>query len=443
MTPSRALCRTFLFLALAAVPLAAVDGQFDSSFHGSGHTYTTNGDPGAAGAAAWALAPDDRLVYAQGLGVGLLWQATNDTTWSAPCSVTAPAGFGAIAIVDQIAFDASGRLVIAGLINSTLYPDFLPGFFVRFDYPACTLDTSFSVDGWAFLVGSPLDHFGFSSFALTGSGLYALGEQGPDSAVARLTDAGNLDPYFDSDGLWLSNYAGADVAAGGAVLGNSDLAVVGWATDAVAGQVAVVTQLSPTGVLRNTVVIDPRPGEADTAIAYRAARMGDGRLAVAITDTLAGVDAPVAAVLRQQGIGSILVLDASWNGDGVSRLDIGNDARVLAVTSQGDGKVLLGGMRLLGPGDHDALVIRLDRDGALDPAFNPILLVSHGFKVVSFPSTASDNVGTSIFLSRDGLPVLGGHTDDGYPGVARLTNAYAFADGFESGRRTSWSVTSP
>jgi uncharacterized delta-60 repeat protein len=216
-TPFTTAAAAFLGLGLAllaAEPASAIDGALDPSFWGDGRfSLTTTIDFQVA---RLVSAPDGAAVVVVGTrddGVSpqsWFWRAIDDDS-AAPACLFAPPGGATGGRALAAAFDASGRLVVAG---SARYGS--DRFAVaRFLYPACSLDDSFDGDGYYTLdvpggseeiqaleisIGGPITLAG-----------YRHDDTDNDLVVLRLTSAGAPNPVFSGDGWLVHDVSGVEL----------------------------------------------------------------------------------------------------------------------------------------------------------------------------------------------------------------------------------------
>jgi uncharacterized delta-60 repeat protein len=231
----------------------------------------------------------------------------------------------------------------------------------------------------------------------------ALNGANIDFAVLRYNTDGSLDttfgtggkvltPVLDSDDLALAVAIQPDgkiVAAGLAVTGADDIAVVRYNTDG-----TLDTTFDGDGKATFSILV----GFND--IANAVAIQPDGKIVLA-GSTNNGSDDDF-AVIRLNPNGS---LDSTFNAIGISTFAIlDNDDVANAVVLQPDGKIVIAGFTDNGQ-DTDFAAARLNPNGSLDLSFGVGGKVSSGVKV-------GDDIGTSAALQADGKIVVAGYGRD-------------------------------
>src|SRR3990170_3882772 len=151
---------------LSSAVQAQADGELDSSFWLDGKV--TLAAPLYWELEATVVAPDGRLVvvgrrYEAGSPDTLFWAILDDASLGAPCVPSAPGG-ASFLLARAAAFDAQGRLLIAGQGNFPSAGG--EGFAMRFLYPACDPDETFNLDG---IYRTDLDDAAFRGLAIDSS----------------------------------------------------------------------------------------------------------------------------------------------------------------------------------------------------------------------------------------------------------------------------------
>jgi uncharacterized delta-60 repeat protein len=314
------------------------------------------------------------------------------------------------------------------------------------------IQTAFPNGGVAYAVA--IDHH--DRIVVAGS---TLGRH-PDIALARFTPGGRLDPTFGHGGKVVTDLGANDYAFDVAIEDDGGIVVVGERA-AAASDRFVVQRYRPNGTLdpgfanggtaltwfrrrfqsASAVAITPGgrivvAGSTSNGITSRSAvarylpdgRLdrsfgGDGRVTTDVspsaeqfTDVVVQPDGrvvaagwaevslvPVFDAVRYTTAG---LLDATFDGDGISRVDVAPGAdRARAIARQGDGKfVLAGGASASGRGEWG--VIRLGPWGHLDPTF-----ADHGRLVSNFGSGFDEAQG--VALQTNGKILAAGRISDG------------------------------
>ena len=432
-------------LLLSAVPAAmAAPGDLDASFGGTGIVKRSGSGVDAAVQADGKVVRLTReFEIARYTVDGRL-----DPTFGTGGVVTAPGGNG-----DAIIVQPDGRIVAVGDRTDGSDTNFL----VRRYLPDGTRDAGFGTDG---AVATPIAASGGADRALAvavapdgklvvagcTSPMASCGAPGSsassDTAVARYTADGALDPSFDRDGR-VTVVVGAgdrgDQANGVAVRPDGGVVLGGTADTRIDAGGPVdedfaVTQLSPGGRRDLTYSDD---GIATVGIELGGERRDDGRAGVALQRDgkvlIAGQSGPSStvssfAVARLDSGGA---LDPGFGAGGVARTGVGSTsagvARGLALLS--DGKAVLVG--------HDGqergiLAVRYTTAGAVDPTFG-----NHGQVVVA----GEDAPAVSVRTDADDQLILSGGTGVGF--VARLAGDDRADLGFRSFPRPAILYTAP
>lgn len=425
--------------------LAQPAGFLDDGFFGDGKTTIAPSGENRR-ITAVAAAPDGRLVVAgsRWLQTGentLFWRALTDGSAGPLCSPAAPGG-ALFASPTAIAFDAQGRLLIAGTAAPPGGAGY-DGMLLRYLYPGCTLDTTFSGDG-VFLTGlSGTDHF--YDIALDSLGrIVAVGVKlhGPtqDHAllVARLTSAGAFDGSFSGDG-WLEALWGPGATFGQGAVQADDKVVAGGTIDGGAlGTLFLLARFDTAGAFDPTfgsdgdVAFDFPFGE-DDRLADIVIDPVSGKILVAGSsdDTDLGVTRSVVARLTPTG-----VLDSTFDGDGRWEESSFAFEEVTALVLQSDGKILIAGDAANPGGDREFFAYRLHPDGGADTGFGFFGVTAAQFDL---GGTNDDLVRAACLQS--GKLVVAGSADNGTDtvgAVARFWSELIFSDGFERGSSAAW-----
>lgn len=325
-----------------------------------------------------------------------------------------------------------GKIVTVAGQNS-IFSSF-KGFLVRRVNPDGSMDKSFDGDGTAVATFPTVpvnDQVTASGAALQpDGGIVVAGNAGSAGvAVARFAPSGALDKTFgeggaDGDGRVLINNVFTGFGVNDVVLLPSGrIALTGTqGNDSDFGVVRLRSDGSPDGT-----TFDPGDFADGNEFATVATQSGDGTTTVAgTTSTTTGTRT---AVVRYRSDGK---LDTSLAGTG--KATVPSLESPSAAVVQADGKLLLAGSS--GQSQRKALVTRLTREGAVDPAFGNGGSVEVG-------DGDRDNIASSIALQPDGKIVVSGSfggtaenaTFDGF--VARLDSAGRVDTSYGSGGRTT------
>lgn len=437
-----------LGLLRPALAVAQPTGFLDDGFFGDGTTTiaTTGDNPKIRAAAA---APDGRLVVAGSRWFDdgestLFWQALGDSSVGTLCSPVAPGG-GLFATASALAFDSAGRLLIAG--TASFPGSGYDGMILRYLYPACTLDSSFSGDGVQWFALSQFEHF--HDLAIDSLGrIVAAGDRLDASSdqslfVARLLANGNHDSSWSGNG-WLEVDWGPGSEFGQVVVQADDRIVAGGTIDGgVLGTMFAVVRLDTNGGLDPSfggdgeVAFDFPFGEND--------RLGDlvlepvsGKVLAAGSsdDDDAGVTRSVVARLTTSG-----ALDPTFDGDGRWEDNIFDLESIAAIELQSDGRILIAGDQANVGGDRDFFAYRLHPDGGIDSSYGFLGVTAAQFDL----GGTNDDIALAATLQAGAL-VIAGSADNGSEtvgAVARFWSDLIFADGFERASSTGWSASAP
>lgn len=214
-----------------------------------------------------------------------------------------------------------------------------------------------------------------------------------DWAVVRLTADGDLDPSFDTDGVFSLDIAQRNARARGVrVLPSGDVVASGYYDLMGSGTVVpVVFALTEAGAL------DPAFGGGDGIYTETVLAIQTEAYDVAIVgDTLVttgyGRDTGAQNDLISLRLSSAGVRDLTYGPDGangvvqLTEFTLADNARALHELP-GGGTIHVGATRTSdGPVQADAMIWVLDEDGALDPAFD-----SDGHRAVNFAPGTVDH----------------------------------------------------
>jgi uncharacterized delta-60 repeat protein len=323
---------------------------------------------------------------------------------------TADTGFGTdgVVITDtkqgyqdvgySVALDGSGRILVAGLAQSSPSDDWLVARY-RDDG---ALDRSFGARGIALLPLHPYE--GAWAVAPLASGEVVVAgtsaARGGDLAVARLSERGVLEPAFGVGGVGAADLPGGpDGAAAVIQQSNGMFLVSGSASGAFA-----LARYTPNGTLDPTFgqggrVNTPQLGGA---IGEASALTIDpeGRLVLAGGTNFFGVPQQQRGfqVARYLPDGTI---DTSFAGIGIVRTDTDRLLSATAVSVLPDGRIVVGGIAKSGFG-----LARYLPNGELDPSF-----ADDGVVTTSF---GSNTQAYGLVLQPDGRVVLAGRSPNGF-----------------------------
>ena len=222
-------------------------------------------------------------------------------------------------------------------------------------------------------------------------------------AVARYNRDGSLDQTFGAGGIALTTIRGADIAAAVAVQRNGKIVV--------AGTSASNDPLHPTGFAvaryNRDGSLDLTFGDGGQVLTEFPNASTEGR---AMTIQADGKIVVVGQALAPQGAGADVAvaryttdgaLDPTFGGDGTVTIDVEtiDDARAVAVPL--DGRIVIAGSTRALTAFEDVAVLRLNRDGSLDPTFGV-------GGVVRTDAAGRQDFASSVMLLRNGKIVVAG-----------------------------------
>lgn len=231
-------------------------------------------------------------------------------------------------------------------------------------------------------------------------------------AVARYNRDGSLDATFGDGGKVLTLFRGSDLATAVAVQRNGKIVVAGISQS--------IDPLHPTGFAvacyNRDGSLDLRFGDGGKVLtefpnAFTQARamaiQADGKIVV-VGQAVGpqGLSADV-AIARYTAAGA---LDPSFGGDGTVIVDIDaiDDARAVVVPF--DGRIVIAGSTRPLTSSDDLAVLRLNRDGSLDPTFG-------AGGIVRTDATGRQDLASSVMIQRNGkIVVAGWAVGDKFPG---------------------------
>jgi uncharacterized delta-60 repeat protein len=451
MSGTRTAARLLVTLAAtlaAAAPSAAADGAIDPTFWGDGR-YVGAAPPDETYVAGVLEAPDGALVWYGALRstgqptqyVGR-WRRLSDGAESG-CDLALPAGVRGVYAAGD--FDASGRLVVAGW--AWLADDTRRLLFARYVYPSCALDDDFAGDGVLMLdVGAPEGAY-VADLEADGDAptfvaqVQRSGVPDLDAIVGRLTPTGDPDPSFSGDGLVTFDGRAGEDRMFALELGPGGLIYVGGdgALPDGTGRDLYLLGLTSNGSpipgfgLDGLVLVDFDAASVDPSDFFGDMDLlHDGRIVLvggAATDASPGYGAAM-AIVTPAGL-----LDPTFDGDG--RLIDMARGEYRGVAVQGNGRIVLGALDF--PSD-EFLVSRRLSSGAADPTFAGGATVPIAFSEGGFHGLASVELHGGRVVAAGFLEINPGID---LAAIARLTNAYVFADGFEAGSTWTWSSATP
>jgi uncharacterized delta-60 repeat protein len=328
--------------------------------------------------------------------------------------------WGASDEAQDLARDASGRVVVVGLVGSSAWG------IARYDASG-VLDPTFGTGGKFTYV-----HGGTSTASLAvaiqpDGAIVVSGTVSNDFTTLRLTSNGALDPKFDTDGIRVDDIVGSDQADDLVLQPDGKALVLGMQNSNASG---TVVRYTAAGALDTSF----GGGDGVQQVSWGAgsnevmsgALQADGSLVVA---GRRGGDFGFARLLADGSLDPAFDGPAgTGNGKFSVSVTAGNDD-VDNVLLQPDGGIVAAGTADTTAAKDAALVRLLPADGSLDPTFDGPAGTGNG--VFAFDIAGADNI-DDLFLQPDGRLVVGGSTAAANEDVelARLLPTGAFDTSF-------------
>jgi uncharacterized delta-60 repeat protein len=236
------------------------------------------------------------------------------------------------------------------------------------------LDPSFGTNGTT-VIERPTDTYPVDGALSPGGRIVVLSTPEPGKIVVqRLLSNGSPDPTFDGNGEAVIEPEGFPGAFGLAVQPNGDIVVVGY-RNVEGGEAAEVWRLKAEGgSSAPNGDLDPMFGTGGRVdlltgqynFANAVAVQPDGKIVVAgyLQNPPAEREAAVWRLTRDGG------LDAGFNSTGVRAISDTKEDVANAVAVAPDGKIVLAGTTRLSSAPPDAVVWRVDPEGAIDKGFD-------------------------------------------------------------------------
>lgn len=447
-----------LVLAATVAPIAtAAPGDIDPGFGLEGRALVDFG-VGVAQAHAMARLPDGRIALAgvvegevvdDACAVAMLTAGgALDDSFGTDGRVVLDYDEGRVNTCIDMAVQPDGRIVLVGS-RDTGSADGTRDFMVIRLLGDGTLDESFSGNGYAFAnfaLPGPLVRSVDEAYAVAlqpDGGIVVAGraERAVDDfdvAVARFLADGTRDDSFGSNGrvAFGIDDDGATFDEATAVAIQTDGRIVVAGTSATGDSRMLVARLTadgqPDGSFNLTghrlIEFGLAPQSIGTGLAIR----GDGTLLLGGYAGNTETADFAAAAVRPDG-----TLDAEFGVGGRVTIDLGDEDGAFALATDADGRLLLGGIRIV-EGNVDMAAVRLLPDGTPDVAFG-----DEGQVIVPFDldeSPGDQDIARAILVQSDGSIVLGGVATvadaplDADFAVVRLQgdDDTLFADGFEA-----------
>lgn len=348
------------------------NGEFDTSFNGSGLVVTDLGQQETDEGQAIALQPDGKILVSGRCGsrmalVRYLGDGTPDSTFGENGVVLAPTN--GMRSGEAMALQGDGRIVVGGRYSTnSLSYDAAIARFTADGVP----DSTFDADGIR-TIDAASDHEFVYGIAVQPDGRILLGgtvDVDPDSddhefLAARVNADGSTDDTFGDGGVVSTVLGpGSDWGRSLTLLPDGRFVIAGWKETTFQRDIAVVRYQAdgspdPTFGDNGTVVVTT---VADEAWAVGSAMLPNGKLLVLGTSQDEGSPMGI-AVLQFDEEG---VLDPTWDGDGIVHTSIQPPDQGSAITIQPDGRVLVVGTSL----GYILIVVRYLNDlnvGTLEP----------------------------------------------------------------------------
>jgi len=295
-----------------------------------------------------------------------------DTSFGGDGVVTSELGDHDIAM--SVARQVDGKILVGGYIfygdlRMPQSPKDWAYALVRYNSDG-TLDTSFDGDGKVTANFDPHSEDFGNSVVIQSDGKILFSGRRYDSITGwavnllRYTSDGTLDTSFDTDGVVVAPIKGHRGGASVALQADGKILVTGFTglDGAEADHDVALARYNTNGSLDasfgGTGVVSTNLGGNDDG--YTVLVQSDGKIVVAGTSSTSGNGDFV--LVRYNADGS---LDTSFSGDGIVVTNFGGNDKAYSAALQADGKILLAG-----ESDGDFAVARYNVDGTLDASFD-------------------------------------------------------------------------
>ena len=286
-------------------------------------------------------------------------------------------------------------------------------------FAAGELDASFDVDGIRIITRPGNDRGQAVAIQPTDGKIVIAGYTSTfgsddDVMVVRLDSDGSLDSTFNGGQPRVVIRFGNDRVLAAALQSDGKIVVAGY-TDTFGTNDVLVMRFDNNGSLDSTFNVGNIGGIPSGGIqivnrggderANAIAIQSDGKIVVAGTSTAFG--STDAMIVRLNADGS---LDPTFNNGGSQIINRTGEDQISAVVLQGDGKIVVAGYTNT-LGSNDVLAARLNVDGGLDTTFNTGIVggpVTGGIQIINL---TGDDRGQAVALQSDGKIVIAGHTD--------------------------------
>jgi uncharacterized delta-60 repeat protein len=359
-----------------------------------------------------------------------------------------------------VAIQADGKIVVAG--NSTPTGGSSNVVLARLDKNG-KLDATFGADGNADGTPDGVVQVSFGNgddavdaiaiqqdgkIVVAGDTTSNTGNGSQNMVVARVNANGSLDATFgagNADGtpdgvVSLSLGAGNDEAKAVAIQANGKIVIAGNTIGSDNSSNIAVARLNGDGSLDATFGVGNADGTPDGVVAVSLSNGDDKAKAVALQAdgkilvggvTVAADNSSNVAVARLNSDGTADVSFGAGTADGTPdgsvSLSFGaGDDKLKGLLVQADGKILIAGSNTAADGSSNAVVARLNSNGALDSSFGEDSSDGTPNGVVSISLGSGDDSAEALALQADGkILIAGDHVaSDGSSNifVARLIN---------------------
>ncbi len=333
--------------------------------------------------------------------VSMAQDGSLDLTFGTNGFVTTPIG-DSVVIGKGVAIQSDGKIVVAGYRDNGPFTDIA---LVRYNTNG-SFDTTFDADGKVTTVIIGCDGSKSNAIALQSDGKIVVAGftyAPPAFVLVRYNTNGSLDTNFDSDGIVTTSAIGTlNGAYAVAIQSDGRIVAAGRGSNSAIDIAAV--RYNTNGSLDTTFDMD---GIATTSIgagndfAETLAIQNDGKIVVGGE----GVTGPGYdfALIRFNTNGS---LDTTFDTDGIATTAIGTSSESgSAVVIQSDGKIVLAGKSFTGPSGYDFAIVRYNTNGSLDTTFD-----TDG-KVTTLVG-AFGSGGNAVVIQSDGKIVVVGYSND-------------------------------
>jgi uncharacterized delta-60 repeat protein len=433
-----------LLITVGAHPVAAAEGDLDTTFDSDGKVTTAIG---ASDNEAYSVAiqSDGKIVAAGSSKNGSNYDfalaryntdGTLDTNFGTGGKVITAIG-SSTDVAESVAIQSDGKIVAAGFSNNGSNNDFA---LVRYNTNG-TLDTTFDSDGKVTTAIGSANDAAYSVAIQSDGKIVAAGfsnnGSNNDFALVRYNTDGSLDTNFGTGGkVTTAIGSGIDIAYSVAIQTDGKIVAAGFSRSGGNNDDFALVRYNTNGTLDTTFDSD---GKVTTAIgsgadiAQSVAIQTDGKIVAAgYSNNGSNVDF---TLVRYNTDGT---LDTTFDSDGKVTTAIGSGTdQARSVAIQSDGKIVAAGFT--GEmGGEDVALVRYNTDGSLDTNFGT------GGKVTTAIGSGID-IAYSVAIQTDGKIVAAGFNYNGsnfdfalvrYLGITRAATPSAPTVTFGNGQAT-------